>query len=88
MQVKALNRLAQRKYEEFVGALDMVGVAFEQAKKLIATHDPTKAPAGVWSVPSREDLDAALARAQDDLNRLRANAKKYEAELVSREWRV
>lgn len=86
--MKALNRLARKRYEEFVGALDMVGVAVEEAAKLIKKYDPASVPAGLWSVPDEEELQAAYRKAVDDINRLRANAKKYEAELVSREWRV
>ena len=39
-------------------------------------------------MPTREELQGLKRTATEELERLRAKSKKYEAELVSREWRL
>ncbi|EHR63188.1 hypothetical protein [Saccharomonospora cyanea] len=89
MQIEALNRRAQQKYATFVSAMDMVVEALEELDKFIDRIDDNKAEDGAWSVAATQDeLKGYRRKAVDELGRLRAKAKKYEAELVSRDWRV
>ncbi|MER7116691.1 hypothetical protein ACWGRK_20565 [Saccharomonospora azurea] len=89
MQIEALNRRAQQKYGTFVSAMDMVVEALEELDKFIDRIDDGKAEDGAWSVAATQDeLKGYRRKAVDELGRLRAKAKKYEAELVSRDWRV
>lgn len=87
MQIPAINRRAMDKYREFVAAMDMVLESFDSLDAVIARIEPKKA-AGGWTVATKKELQGYRARAFDELERLRTIAKKYEAELVSREWRV
>lgn len=87
MQLGAINRRAQQKYATFVGAMDMVMEALENLKPLIDTVDDAAEGSG-WTVVSQDELTGYRQRAADELDRLRAIAKKYEAELISREWRL
>ena len=91
MQVKTWNKFAQRKYEAFIGALENVAFAFEEAKALIETYDPGAAEqitAKSWSTPDQDELRDLLGRAFRDTDVMRAKSRAYAAELKSREWRV
>lgn len=87
MQIQAINRRAQQKFGNFISAMDLVLESFEAVDKLIARMDPKHAPGG-FTVATPSELTGFKAKAFADLERLRATAKKYEAELISREWRV
>ncbi|TLW92094.1 hypothetical protein FFT09_14530 [Saccharomonospora piscinae] len=88
MQIEALNRRAQQKYGTFVSAMDMVLDSLDELDTFIDRIEDGKADDGSWSVASRDELKGYRRKAVDELGRLRAKAKKYEAELVSRDWRV
>lgn len=88
MQIEVLNRRAQQKYGTFVSAMDMVAEALEELDEFIDRIDDDKAEDGMWSVATQDELKSYRRKASDELGRLRAKAKKYEAELVSRDWRV
>jgi hypothetical protein len=87
MQVAAINRRAQQNYATFVTAIEMVAVQFDELDKLIDKVDDTKA-AGGFTLATQEELQGLRRRAFDELDRLRTVAKKYEAELISRDWRL
>lgn len=98
-----VNRRALRKYGEFWRALQLVGDALAQAEKVAAkaTDSSTgkrnrtggkgasaKAGEGAhWSVASPEEISAAAKKSHSSLRVMAASAKKWEAELVSRDWR-
>lgn len=87
MQIGAINRRARQKYAAFVGAMDMVREALDQARKLVATMP--KQPTGTkWTVSTREEMQGLERTAVGELERLRKKSKRYEAELISREWRL
>ncbi|MEV1291513.1 hypothetical protein [Pseudonocardia sp. NPDC049635] len=97
-----VNRRALRKYGEFWRALQLVGDA-EAEKLTAKTRDAERrgerknakgvsAKAGVtarhaWSRASGEEMSAAAKKAHRSLQVMSASAKRWEAELVSREWR-
>lgn len=88
-----INRRPLRRYGEFWRALNMVGnalMAAEQLAKKAADNQPARGTAGQaahWSTPTPEELHTAAKRAGRSLHVMSAAAKKWEAELVSREWR-
>ncbi len=91
-----LNRRALRKYAEFWTALQAVGAALEQADKLAAKiqdNQPAKASAGAggrrsWSVATPEEMRAAAKKAHASLRVIATSAKRWEADLISRDWRA
>jgi hypothetical protein len=91
-----INRRALRKYAEFWLALQAVGTALEQADKLAAKAAdarPAKASNGAggrrsWSVASPEEMRAAAKKAHASLRVIATSAKRWEADLISRDWRA
>ncbi|MDQ0380287.1 hypothetical protein [Amycolatopsis thermophila] len=87
MQIEAINRRARDRYGNFVTAMDLVLEALEGLTGLIEKVDDKHEGTG-WAVATQDELKGYRSQAVDELERLRAVAKKYETELVSREWRV
>ncbi|WP_181778886.1 hypothetical protein [Pseudonocardia pini] len=91
--LKPVNRRALRRYGEFWRALQMVGNALVEAERLAAKAGdatPAKASQGAvahWSTPTPEELRAAAKKAGQSMQVMASGAKKWEAELISREWR-
>jgi hypothetical protein len=90
-----INRRALRKYAEFWMALQAVGDALGQAEKLaakITDAQPAKASNSggrrSWSVASPEEMRAAAKKAHASLRVIATSAKRWEADLVSRDWRA
>ena len=89
MVVQSANRHALRKYEEFTGALESVRLALEEADPVIAAmKDGDGGRAHGWKVPAKKEVLAARKKVSELLDRLRAESKKYEKELVANGWRV
>jgi hypothetical protein len=89
-----LNRRAVAKYAEFWTALQAVGDALAQAEKLGAkAQDANKARASAgiggrsWSVATPEEIRGAAKKAHHALRVISSSAKRWEADLLSREWR-
>ncbi|RSM80416.1 hypothetical protein DMH04_30255 [Kibdelosporangium aridum] len=87
MQIALINNRAQQKYGALVGALDLVSEAFDAVDKVIDGMDPGKASGG-WTVATPDELRGMRTKAFEAIERFRAGTKKYEAELVSRDWRL
>ena len=90
VNVKPVNRRALRKYGEFWRALQMVAAAIAEAEKVAAKAQPAKSRGGArahWSAATPEELKAAAKKAGRALEVMSKSAKRWEAELVSREWR-
>lgn len=93
--LKPINRRALRRYGEFWRALALVGNALAEAEQLAAkaADNHTAHPSATgkqtahWSAPTPEELRAAAKKAGRALHTMSSAAKKWEAELVSREWR-
>jgi hypothetical protein len=91
-----LNRRALRKYAEFWTALQAVADALEQAERLAAKAvdaQPPRASSGAggrrsWSAASPEEMRAAAKKAHASLRVIATSAKRWEADLVSRDWRA
>ncbi len=87
MQIPAINQRARQRYASFVTAMDMVREALDNLTPLLVKVRKPSGGSG-WTVPTREELAGLKRTATEELERLRAKSKKYEAELVSREWRL
>jgi hypothetical protein len=89
MRVQAVNKAAQERYATFKTAIALLqDVIDDQVRGLVAKIDDSKIPGEAWSVPTSDEVKALCDRAVGDIEDLAATAKKYEAELISREWRV
>jgi hypothetical protein len=88
MQNQALNARAEKKYGEFVGAIDFVTETLIPLEKLIARMHVRNTPPGGWRIPKPDELKQNLAMARKNLEALKAHAIKYEIELKSKEWRI
>lgn len=87
MQIGAINRRARQRYAAFVGAMDMVRQTLDEVNKLVAKVE--KRPHSTsWTVATREELQGLRRTAIEELERLRKKSKRYEAELISRDWRL
>jgi hypothetical protein len=89
-----INRRAVRRYAEFWTALQAVGNALAEAEKLGARAQDTnraRASAGIggrsWSVATPEEIKGAAKKAHRSLRVISTAAKRWEADLLSREWR-
>lgn len=91
LNVKPVNRRALRRYGEFWRALQMVGNALAEAERVAAKatdHRPARGGERAhWSTATPQEMKAAAKKAGDSLHVMSTSAKKWEAELVSREWR-
>jgi hypothetical protein len=86
--IQVLNARAQEKYGQFVAALNFVKEQLTELDKIIAKMSQRKAKPGTWRIATPDQLKAMYKTALADLESIQAQAKKYEAELKSREWRV
>lgn len=89
VSVAPVNRRALRKYGEFWRALQLVGNAVAEAEKLAVKAgegEPARC-SGNWAVPTSDEVRRAAKKAGQSLHVMSRSAKKWEAELVSREWR-
>ena len=91
VNVKPVNRRALRRYGEFWRALQLVGAAIAEAEKLAAKADTGTSKRGGarahWATPTPEEMKAAAKKSGRALEVMSKAAKRWEAELVSREWR-
>ena len=90
VNVKPVNRRALRRYGEFWRALQMVAAAIAEAEKVAAKADTgatRKGGRAHWSTPTPEEMKASAKKAGRALEIMAKSAKRWEAELISREWR-
>ena len=91
VNVNPVNRRALRRYGEFWRALQMVGAAIAEAEKLAAKADTGTGKRGGarahWATPTPEEMKSAAKKAGRALEVMSKSAKRWEAELISREWR-
>ena len=88
--LRPVNRRALRKYGEFWRALQMVGNAVAAAEALAAKATDNRGPGkgrGSWSAATPEEIRSAAKKVTSSLHVISTSAKKWEAELISREWR-
>ncbi|ACU35238.1 hypothetical protein [Actinosynnema mirum] len=89
MQVAAINRAAQQNYATFKAALVLLQETVdEQVRGLIAKVEDADIPGTAWAVPSADELKSLCDKAVREIEQFSKDAKDYEAELISRNWRV
>lgn len=86
----AMNRRSLDRYAAFWSALHRVGDAVVDAQKVAAKAadaTPVKASKGRhWAAPAPDEMRSSAKKADRSLRVITAAAKKWEAELISREW--
>lgn len=85
VNLPALNRRALERYTEFWVAIQGVGEAVEAGEKVAAKADD-KGRVN-WSAPTADELRASGKSAARAVEVISGSAKRWRAELVSREWR-
>jgi len=89
MQVQVVNQHAVVKYREFEWAMETVRESLEATERLVngmVDHSPGRFQG--WQVPTKKEVQEARKKAVTLLDGLRRKAKEFEAELLSRGWRV
>lgn len=84
------DKRALARFAEFWAALQVVGDALHEAEKLAkrAQDGPVKAAGRRhWDIASAEEVGSALRRARFALRILSASAKKFEPQLIHKDWR-
>lgn len=83
-----LNERSRQKYDTFVSALGSLGIALEDADKLVKhyrdAYDEAK-PTG-WGIVEPDELKDAAEDLTESLNSLVIKARKHESKLKSWEW--
>lgn len=82
---RVVNRRAQAKYATFWNSLLQIGDVVKDARKLAARMDDSDKPP--WHVADAATIVKAANRVEWALEILSKSGKKWEAELISREWR-
>ena len=89
MQVQAVNQHAVIKYREMEWAMQTVCESLEATQRLVnGMSDHHTGRFEGWQVPTKKEVQEARRKAVALLDGLRKKAKEYEAELLSRGWRV
>jgi hypothetical protein len=89
MQVQAVNQHAVVKYREMEWAMQTVCESLDATQRLVnGMSDHHTGRFEGWQVPTKKEVQEARRKAVALLDGLRKKAKEYEAELLSRGWRV
>ena len=89
-QVRRANRRALARFGDFWAALQRVGDALADAEKAAKAADDTKQrPAGHrhWNVATAQEVRAAIKKCRASLRIVSAQAKRFEPELIVKDWR-
>jgi hypothetical protein len=87
VNLRAVNHRALARYQQFWQSLVMLDVTLGEIEKLIATAwDDDKAKCSA-RVPDVEELTLAVKRVSRSFQVMHTATKRWEAELISREWR-
>lgn len=87
-QVAVINRYSQRKYDQMIGSIGLAGECVQKLTEIIDTMDNNEPVSDVFTVATPDELRGMQQKAIRSLDQLHTAAKKWEAELRSREWRV
>lgn len=89
-----LNRRSVAKFAEFWASLQQVGDALAEIEKLGAkAQDAQRSRAShgangrSWAVATPEEIKSAAKKTHRTLRVIATSAKRWEADLLSREWR-
>lgn len=87
--MEIVNKAAQENYASFRAAITLLQETVdEQVRGFIEKAQDADIPAAAWAVPSADELKSLCDKAVREIEEFTKDAKKYEAELISRNWRV
>ncbi len=89
-KVRRANRRALARFGDFWAALQRVGDALADAEKAAkAADDQSWRPAGQrhWNVATASEVRAAVKKCRASLRIVSAQAKRFEPELIVKDWR-
>ncbi|GAA3044464.1 hypothetical protein [Actinokineospora globicatena] len=75
---------AQEKYLALVSAMDAVQEGLDELDKVVKRMRPVSVN---WRTRTTKELQGLRRNAQATLDDLRDTAKRYEADMIAREWR-
>lgn len=88
MDLRPVNQRALRRYQEFWKSLVLLDVAMGEVEKLIAAaSDHRDKVTCSYRVPDADELMKAAKKAGRSLQVMVTASKRWEAELISREWK-
>jgi len=80
-----VNRHAQAKYATFWNCLLQIGTVLDDARRLADRVDDSGKPP--WHAADAATIRKAVRRVETTLGTLSKSSKRWEAELISRDWR-
>ncbi|WP_461120081.1 hypothetical protein [Saccharothrix stipae] len=84
-----VNKAAQENYASFRAAIVLLQETVdEHVRGFIEKAEEAEIPADAWAVPSADELKSLCDKAVREIEEFTKDAKKYEADLVARNWRV
>jgi hypothetical protein len=86
MNLRPVNHSALRRYQQFWNSLVRLEAALGDMERLIARAGDSKAKHS-YRVPDATELNRVLKQVKGALQLMINESRKWEAELVSREWR-
>lgn len=81
---KVFKHRALERYRSFWTAIEEAGEAVEMARRLAAKVEESKRKS--WAAPAPDEVRAAGTKAARALQMVAKSLKRWEAELVSRDW--
>jgi hypothetical protein len=84
------NRRALYRFAEFWAALQAVGDVLAEADRLTAAAADKGSRGSIqrhWTIATPEEIRSGLKRCRGSLRILSASAKRFEPELIVRDWR-
>ena len=87
--MEIVNKAAQENYASFRAAIVLLQETVdEHVRGFIEKAEDADIPADAWALPTPDELKSLCDKAVREIEEFTKDAKKYEAELVSRNWRV
>lgn len=87
---RSRNRRAIHRFGEFWTALQQVGDVLAEAERLATAATDTRGRDRVsrhWNIATPEEVKSSLKRCRNSLRVLSSSAKRFEPELIVRDWR-
>jgi hypothetical protein len=86
MNLRPVNRSALRRYQQFWNSLVVLDAAMGGVAQLMARADGASTVRYSYRVPAVEEVLLAAVKVSRSIEAMIGESKKWEAELVSREW--
>ncbi|MFE9745985.1 hypothetical protein ACFYOT_13840 [Saccharothrix saharensis] len=87
--MEIVNKAAQENYATFRAAIVLLQETVdEHVRGFIAKAEDADIPAEAWAVPDADELKSLCDKAVREIEEFTKDARKYEAELVAKNWRV